>query len=353
VSRAEAEAYEHAPGLRYVSGAAPGIMRRRAGGGFVYLDPGGRRITDPEELERIRGLVIPPAWTDVWICRDHRGHLQATGRDARGRKQYRYHRRWRAHRDQNKFDRMAAFGTALPVIRRRVDRDLSRRGVTRDRALASIVLLLDRTLIRVGNEEYARANRSFGLSTLRDDHVEVDGSRLRFCFRGKGGKEHEVELRDPRLARLVQRMQDLPGHHLFQFVDDEGVAHEIDSEDVNVYLREIGGDGFSAKDFRTWGATAHVTEQLLDAGPASDRADAESNVVAAVRSAAERLGNTPAIVRNSYLHPVIPMAYAEGRLGELWDGAREGVRRRPKQLSPEEAVLLQVLATEEKRSRAA
>jgi DNA topoisomerase-1 len=353
VVEAAPEAERHAPGLRYVSGGAPRITRRRAGRGFVYVDPDGRRIDDPEELERIRGLVIPPAWTDVWICRDRRGHLQATGRDARGRKQYRYHPRWRAHRDQDKFDRMAAFGMALPGIRRRVDRDLAQRGVTRERALASIVLLLDRTLIRVGNEEYARANRSYGLSTLLDDHVDVEGARLRFCFRGKGGKEHEVELRDTRLARLVKRMQDLPGHHLFQFVDDAGTAHAIDSEDVNRYLREIGGDGFSAKDFRTWGATAHVTDELLDAGPASDRADAESNVVAAIRSAADRLGNTAAVIRNSYLHPVIATAYVEGTLGSLWDEARGRVRRRPKQLSPEEAILLQVLRTEQERSRAA
>jgi DNA topoisomerase-1 len=348
-----ADADEHAAGLRYVSGWTPGITRRRSGRGFVYLDAEGRRISEPDELERIRALVIPPAWTDVWICGDHRGHLQATGRDARGRKQYRYHPRWRAHRDQNKFDRMSAFGAALPGIRRSVDRDLGRRGLTRDRALASMVLLLDRTLIRVGNEEYARANRSYGLSTLLDDHVAVEGTLLRFCFRGKGGKEHEVELRDPRLARLVRRMQDLPGHHLFQFVDDEGTVNAIDSEDVNRYLREIGGEGFSAKDFRTWGATAHVTDRLLEAGTAKTRPKAESNVVAAVRSAADRLGNTAAVVRNSYLHPVIPTAYLEGTLVKLWDEARGRVRRHPKNLSPEEAIMLQILTSQEARRRAA
>ena len=337
-------------GLRYVSDLAPGIRRRRAGRGFAYSDPRGRRVTDARELDRIRNLVIPPAWTDVWICTDPHGHLQATGRDARGRKQYRYHARWRAFRDETKFARLAGFAKSLPAIRRRTARDLRRHGIPRERALAAVVDLLDRTLIRVGNEEYARENRSFGLTTLRDRHVEVDGASLRFTFRGKGGKEHVVDIHDRSLARLLGRMQDLPGQHLFQYLNGDGSAHPICSDDVNEYLREAAGDEYSAKDYRTWGATAHVADELIAAGPAPSVKKAEANVADAIRSAAERLGNTPRVTRLSYVHPLVIDAYVDGTLADRWErasrAARSGRGGSRSGLSDSEAILRRVLENE-------
>jgi len=344
------------PGLRYVADTAPGIRRRRAGRGFVYRLPDGSHVTDDRDLRRIRAIAVPPAWTDVWICRDARGHMQATGRDARGRKQYRYHAEWRAFRDETKFGRMARFGAALPVIRRRVAKDLSGRGLCRERALAAVVDLLDQTLIRVGNEEYARQNGSYGLTTLRDDHVEVNGTSLRFSFQAKSGRERVVDVRDRRLAALVKRMQDLPGHRLFRYLDDSEAPQEIDSGDVNAYLREVGGGDFSAKDFRTWGATAHVVERLLDAGPPPARAaqaEAEANVNDAIRTAAVRLGNTQAVTRRSYVHPLVVDAYRDGRLQAAAARLRAARRRRPAGLDEEEAVLLALLRSEARRARAA
>jgi DNA topoisomerase-1 len=249
------EATAEEAGLRYVSDAMPGIRRRRAGRGFTYAGTDGRRLTDRRVLARIRALAIPPAWTDVWICPIARGHLQATGRDARGRKQYRYHARWREVRDEAKYGRMVAFGQALPRIRRRVEADLALPGLPRERVLAAVVRLLEKTAVRVGNEEYARENRSFGLTTLRNRHAEVGTSRIRFRFRGKGGKETEVELNDRRLARIVARCQELPGQALFTYLDEDGEPRTVDSADVNEYLREISGEEFTAKDFRTWAGT--------------------------------------------------------------------------------------------------
>ena len=251
-------------GLRYVSDTMPGVRRRRAGKGFSYIDTNGRRIADPERIAWFNGLAIPPAWTDVWISPIKRGHIQATGRDARGRKQYRYHPRWREVRDEAKYGRLIEFARALPAIRRRADRDLRRRGLPREKVLALVVRLLEATLIRVGNEEYARENRSFGLSTLRDRHVKGNGSNLRFSFKGKSGKEHDVPISDRRLARLVKQCQEMPGQELFQYVDDDGRRQSIDSGDVNDYLRAISGQDFTAKDFRTWAGTVAASMALQD-----------------------------------------------------------------------------------------
>lgn len=324
-------------GLRYVSDEAPGIRRRRCGRGFTYLDLGGERISDPEERRRLKELVIPPAWTEVWICPRPDGHLQATGHDEAGRKQYLYHPRWREMRDAAKFERLLPFGRALPGLRERVDRDLRRRGLPRERVLAATVRLLDQTLLRVGNPEYARDNGSFGLTTLEDDHVEVSTRSIRFAFPGKGGKEMEVELRDRRLARLVARCQELPGQALFQYEDEEGEPRRVDSEDVNDYLEEATGEDFTAKDFRTWGASVLVALALREAGPAGSDSAAERQVLAAIDGAADALGNTRAVCRDSYVHPAVPEAYVEGWLFDL------GPVRKRRGLEEGEPLLLAVL----------
>jgi DNA topoisomerase-1 len=342
-------------GLRYVTDAEPGIRRRRAGRGFSYTDSDGRRITDRKLLARLKSLAIPPAWTDVWICPSPRGHLQATGRDARGRKQYRYHPRWHAARDEVKYERMIAFGQALPAIRRRVDRDLGLSGLPRERVLAAVVRLLEKTRVRVGNEEYARENRSFGLTTLRNHHASVGESRIRFRFRGKAGKEHDVELSDRRLARIVARCQDLPGQALFTYLDTDGEPRSIGSADVNDYLREITGEDFTAKDFRTWSGTVLAAWALSELEEFDSEAQAKKNVVRAVEAVAEHLGNTPAISRKSYVHPEVIDAYLDG------DVVRDARRRAEKRLSeslqeltPEEAAVLGLLrnrlANEEARA---
>jgi DNA topoisomerase-1 len=304
-------------GLRYVSDAMPGLRRRRAGTGFTYLDSSGRRITDRATLARIRSLAVPPAYTDVWISLHPNGHIQATGRDARGRKQYRYHPRWREVRDENKFGRMLAFSKALPLIRDRVEQDLSRPGLPREKVLAAVVRLLELTGIRVGNDEYARTNQSFGLTTLRDDHVEVSGSTMRFEFRGKSGKLHQVSLSDRRLARIVARCQALPGEELFQYVDDEGVHQTIGSSDVNGYLRAITGEDFTAKDFRTWSGTLLAAAALEDLGPAPSEREAKSTIVAAIDRVAERLNNTRTVCRKYYVHPAVFDAYLAGTLLQM------------------------------------
>lgn len=303
-----------AAGLRYTPHDGPGITRRRAGKGWSYLDPDGAVIRDSEQLERIRGIVIPPAWTEVWINPNPRGHIQATGRDARGRKQYRYHPKWRASRDETKFSRMAAFGAALPGIRERVAADLNRSGLPREKSLAVVVRLLDASLIRVGNAEYARDNASYGLTTLRDKHVDVEGTTIHFTFRGKSGKLHEVDVRDRRVAGLVKRMQDLPGQHLFQYLDDEGEAQAIDSDDVNAYLHDISGAGFTAKDFRTWAGTVLAARSLRDLGPFENETAMKANIVTAVDAVAARLGNTRAVCRSSYIHPAVLLGYEQGEL---------------------------------------
>jgi DNA topoisomerase-1 len=329
-----------AAGLRYVSDDRPGITRRRSGRGFTYVEPDGAPIRDRRERARIAAIAIPPAWEQVWICPNPRGHILATGRDARGRKQYRYHADWRAHRDSSKFDRMAAFAGALPGIRARLEDDLTLRGLPREKVLAAVLALIDRTLIRVGNEEYARENGSFGATTLRDEHVAIVRGELRLSFRGKAGKEHEVALHDPRLNRVVRRCQELPGEHLFGYVDDEGRPRAIDSGDVNDYLREVAGEEITVKDFRTWGGSVLCHQLLCDAGPAASEAEGKRMVVAAIKVVAAQLGNTPAVCRSSYVYPAVIDAYLAGSLDSAVDadGASEGGLR------PEELALRAFLA---------
>jgi len=313
-ARAGPRPFGEAVRLRYSSDTQSGISRRRAGRGFTYVAPDGSRIHDPEALARIRGLAVPPAWTDVWICADPTGHLQATGRDARRRKQYRYHPTYRRRRERAKFDRLAEFGRALPRIRRRVDADLGQQGLPRSKVLAAITRLLELSLIRVGNEEYARLNRSFGLTTLRGRHVRVDGRSLRFRFPGKSGRVVEVGIADRRLARIIDRCQELPGQDLFRYIGEDDEAHPIASEDVNDYLREISGLDVTAKTFRTWAATVLACRALRSVEKPDMRHPARRQVVAAMRDVAGRLGNTPAVVRQSYVHPAVLDAFLDGSL---------------------------------------
>ena len=301
-----------AAGLRYVTDASPGIRRQRRGRGFAYTRPDGAPLRDRAELDRIRKLVIPPRWTDVWICPSPVGHLQVTARDARGRKQYRYHTRYRAVRDETKFGRMVEFSEMLPAIRERVERDISLTTLSREKVLATVVWLLEKTLIRVGSDEYARDNGSFGLTTLRRRHVEVNGATLRFEFRGKSGVPHSVALTDRRIARIVQRCQELPGQELFQYLDDDGRRQSVDAGDINQYLREIAGRQVTAKDFRTWAGTMLAAAALRDIGPFSAEKEANANIVRAIDQVAKRLGNTRAVCRKYYVHPALLEAYLDG-----------------------------------------
>jgi len=310
-----------AAGLRHVSDHDPGITRRKSGTGFSYRKPDGGPI-DEAALDRIRKLAIPPAWTDVWICPDPRGHIQATGRDQKGRKQYRYHDRWRQVRDENKYDRLIAFGRALPRLRAKVKKDLTQRGLHRDKVLAAVVRLMEITLIRVGNPEYARANKSFGLTTLRDKHARIRGANAVFEFRGKSGKMHKTGIHDRRLARIVKACQDLPGQRLFQYLDDEGEQRAVESADVNAYLRDAMGEDFSAKDFRTWAGTVNAARALAMAPDCASAAEAKRNVNTCVKAVAGLLGNTAAVCRSAYIHPVVLQAYADGTLP--FKGASEG-----------------------------
>jgi DNA topoisomerase-1 len=331
-------------GLRYVSDEKPGITRKGAGKGFTYTGPDGKKITDKETLARIKSLAVPPAWTDVWISPHERGHIQATGRDEKGRKQYRYHARWHEVRDETKFTRMIAFGKALPEIRERVEKDMARPGMPREKVLATVVRLLETTLIRVGNEEYARENRSFGLTTMRNRHVEVDGSEVRFHFKGKSGRTHDVSIRDRRVAAVIRRSQDLPGQELFAYEDDDGEMQTIDSAGVNDYLREISGEDFTAKDFRTWAGTVLACVALQEMEEVDSEAAAKKNVVQAIESVASRLGNTPAVCRKGYVHPAIIESYLDGTLLEnVRDQAREELAEDLAGLPPEEAAVLVLL----------
>ena len=333
-----------AAGLRYVHDDRPGITRKRSGKGWSYLDPDGKRITDKEERARINALAIPPAYTDVWICPHPRGHIQATGRDARGRKQYRYHPKWREVRDETKYNRMVAFGEALPLIRERTDEDLRRHGLPREKVLAAVIRLLESTLIRVGNEEYARTNESFGLTTMQDEHVDVTSSGMRFHFRGKSGIEHAVQLSDRRLATIVGRCQDLPGQELFQYLDDDDHQHTIDSSDVNDYLREITGQEFTAKDFRTWAGTVLATRALQEFGTVDTEAEAKKNIVQAIEAVAARLGNTATICRKCYVHPTVLEAYSDGSMLETAkQRAEDEMDKALPDLPPEEAAVLVLL----------
>ena len=301
-------------GLGYTTDATPGIRRARHGSAFRYFRPDGRRLTSAEDLARIRSLVIPPAWESVWICTDPRGHLQATGRDARGRKQYRYHPKWREVRDETKYDRMIGFAQALPAIRQLTARDLKRSGIPREKVLATVVQLLEKTLIRVGNDEYARQNQSFGLTTLRDAHVAVRGGRVRFAFKGKSGIEHEIDLDDRRLARIVRACRDIPGQELFQFYGEDGRRQVVGSADVNAYLKAITGEDYTSKDFRTWAGTVHAAAMLRELTTFRSATEARRNIVRAVESVASRLGNTKAVSRKCYIHPAVFDSYMDGSM---------------------------------------
>ena len=329
-------------GLVYVSDSEPGITRRRAGKGFSYRDPDGKAVKDRETLDRIRSLAIPPAYTDVWICADPNGHIQATGRDARGRKQYRYHPRFREARDSTKYERMLDFAAALPALRARVDEDMSRRGMPREKVLATVVHLLETTMIRVGNADYAKQNKSHGLTTLIDRHVKVDGAQIRFRFKGKSGKEWDLGIRDRRVARIVKASQDLPGQHLFQYLDDEGERRSVTSGDVNAYLREISGTDITAKDFRTWTGTVLAALALAEYEKADSQAAAKRNVREAIEQVSARLGNTPTICRKCYVHPQVIDSYLSDELAlEIGEEIAEELDKPA--LRPEERQVLEFL----------
>jgi DNA topoisomerase-1 len=338
-AEADARHAAHSADLTYTSDSKPGIRRNRAGRGFSYRDASGKIVRSAVDLARIQSLVIPPAWTDVWICSSANGHLQATGRDVRGRKQYKYHARWRRIRDETKFDRLASFGAMLPRIRRKINRDLRLPGISRSKVLAMVVRLLETTLIRVGNEEYARTNGSYGLTTFKNRHVHIQGKNLRFRFRGKSGKDHIVNLTNRRLAQLVKRCQDLPGHDLFEYLDESGTARDLSSADVNDYLREISGNDFTAKDFRTWAGSLLATEFISD-----DKHPSRGRLVRIVKKVAERLGNTPAVCRKSYIHPMILEGAANGSLVRRMHRVNTPVSRRMlRGLRDGEVSLLQLL----------
>jgi DNA topoisomerase-1 len=341
--RPEGAEAARAAGLRYVSDARPGITRRRAGRHFGYRAPDGSPIRDPEALRRIKSLAIPPAWEAVWICPDPRGHIQASGRDAKGRKQYRYHPRWQAVRDETKYDRMLAFSQALPQIRERIRHDLSRPGLSRERVLATVVELLETTFIRVGNEEYAKQNRSYGLTTLRSRHVDVEGTTLHFHFRGKSGKEWRVRVQDRRLAAVLKRLQELPGQELFQWVDQDGQRHSVTSGDVNDYLREITGQDFTAKDFRTWAGTLLAFLELRSSESCEGVTQAKRNVSAAIKRVAERLGNTPAVCRKAYVHPRVLECYLDPTARPALLECTVEEQAVPAGLQPDEALVLRFL----------
>jgi DNA topoisomerase-1 len=333
-----------AAGLRYITDARPGIQRKRSGKSFRYLDASGAPVRDKETLARIKSLVIPPAWQQVWISPTPDGHLQATGRDAKGRKQSRYHPRWREVRDETKYERMMLFGRMLPAIREHVDRDLALAGMPRPRILATIVRLMETTFIRIGNEEYARGNHSYGLTTMRNKHVAVTGSTVHFEFNGKSGVAHSIDLSDRRLARIVKQCRDLPGYELFQYVDENGERHSIDSADVNDYLREIAGDYFTAKDFRTWAGTVLAAAMLREFEPFDSETQAKKNVVEAIKAVAKRLGNTPSVCRKCYVHPAVIDSYLGGRMMQTLEGeVKKEMDEDPPGLREEELALMKLL----------
>ncbi len=342
---ADPVATARAAGLRYVTDAAPGIRRQStSGGGFRYVGIDGRAIRKVAEVQRIARIAIPPAWVDVWICPLVSGHIQATGRDARGRKQYRYHERWRQVRDESKYERMVVFGAALPKIRRRVKKDLAVPGLPREKVLATVVQLLERTFIRIGNEEYAKENKSFGLTTMRNRHVKVKGHTVHFQFRGKSGVEHEIDVTDPRVAKILKKLQDLPGQEMFQYVDDDGEVRNVTSQDVNDYLREITGEEFTAKDFRTWAGTVMASMALKAVEPFENKTQAKKNVTAAVTAVAKMLGNTPAVCRKCYVHPAVLESYLDGNLIEgLKQKTEKTLEESLDNLRSEEVVVLEFL----------
>lgn len=326
--------------LRYVNDEEPGIRRKRWGRGFAYFDPQGKHIKDPELRARFEALAIPPAWRDVWICTDERCHIQVTGRDDRGRKQYIYHPRWQEVRQQNKFNRMVLLGEALPALREQVDQDLRKHGIPRERVVAAVVRLLQETLIRVGNTEYARTNSSYGLTTLQMRHVALGTNTIHFEFQGKRGKEHTVDVTDPRAARVMRYCQELPGQELFQYVDDHGTRHTVESADVNEYVRTATGSDFTAKDFRTWGGTVRAVRALHELGPAADEQEQKEKVGEMFERVSSMLGNTRAVCREYYVHPQVVEAYREGAFEELWEAAPV---TEDSWLHPEEQITLHIL----------
>lgn len=330
-------------GLTYVSDSEPGIRRRRRGKGFSYIGADGKHIKDSATRERIKSLVIPPAWTEVWIAPDPDGHIQATGRDALGRKQYIYHPEWESVRNEMKFNRTIAFGESLSSIREQCEKDLRRKGLPYEKVVGAVIYLLDRTLIRVGNKSYAKANESFGLTTLRDRHVDFTGTRCTFAFNGKSGKQHTIELDDARLARIVRRCRDVPGYDLFQYYDENDRPRAIESSDVNAYLQQVTGRDFTAKDFRTWGGSVQAAVYLSQLSDAETEKEKDKQVVEMVKSVAERLGNTPAVCRGYYIHPAIIEAHQDGTLREIFEA---GLEHNPlPHLDPEEMALLHFFST--------
>lgn len=340
-------------GLIYVSDGVPGITRVRSGDAFEYRFPNGQPVSDEATLERIRSLAIPPAYERVWICLLSDGHLQATGRDARGRKQYRYHPRFRETRDANKFDRMVEFGSALPRIHERVESDLRKRGLPREKVLAAVVHLLERSMIRVGNDEYAKDNKSYGLTTIRNRHVRVEGSEIRFRFSGKSNVKHEVTLQDRRLARLVAQLQELPGQELFGYVDESGNVRDVTSNDVNAYLKEIAGGEFTAKDFRTWAGTVLALSALACEETPGTAKEAKRTVAAVVKEVARQLGNTPAVCRKCYVHPAVLEEFGSGRLREILAGKRGGPEQVAEAVQCAEEAVLKLLRRHRKEIRQA
>ncbi len=343
VAQDPAEVAEEA-GLRYVSDEQPGYTRKAKGDNFEYFDTDGKPIRDETRLLRIRRIAIPPAYKDVWICPMPNGHIQATGRDARGRKQYRYHERWREARDENKYDRILVFGQALPKIRRQVNKDMGLRELPRNKVLATVVHLLGRTFIRIGNEEYARENQSFGLTTMRNRHVDVKGAKLTFSFKGKSGVKHEIDVSDRRLANIIRKLQDLPGQDVFQYEDETGEVRNVDSQDVNDYLQEITGEDFTAKDFRTWAGTVLTAMALNSQGPVENEAQAKKNIKDAITAVAKILGNTPTVCRKCYVHPVVLESYLDGDMIEgLRQKTEEALAEKLEDLRAEEAAVMSFL----------
>jgi DNA topoisomerase-1 len=331
-------------GLRYSSDEQPGIRREFKRGQPLYFHPDGSRVKDQPALLRIKRLAVPPAWTDVWICPTENGHIQAVGRDAKGRKQYRYHDDWRKHRDENKFGRMMAFAKALPRIRKQVARDLKRPGMPREKVLATVVALLESTLIRVGNDEYAKRNGSFGLTTLRNRHAKVAGAKVDFAFKGKSGVKHEISVRDPQLAKVIRKCQDMPGQELFAYEDESGATRDVTSQDVNDYLRTIAGEDFTAKDFRTWAGTVLAAIALREFQAFTHQKEAKKNVVTAIESVAKMLGNTPAVCRKCYVHPAVLEAYMTGEtVAAIEQQAARKLNESLAKLRPEEAAVLVLL----------
>ncbi len=333
-----------AAGLRWVSDETPGISRKKHGAKFEYFEANGKKVTDADTILRIRALAIPPAWTDVWICPHSNGHIQAVGRDARHRKQYRYHAKWREVRDETKYGRMMDFAKALPHLRSITAKHLKRRGLPREKVLAAVVRIMEKTLIRVGNDEYAKANESFGLTTLRDKHAKIKGAKVVFDFKGKSGIKHEIDFEDKRLADIVQKCQDLPGYELFQYLDENGEVKDIGSSDVNDYIREITGQDFTAKDFRTWAGTVLAARALQEVEAFDSKAAAKRNIKRAIETVAKKLGNTVTVCRKCYVHPAVVDSYLDGTLANnLSRKAAKTLARSNGKLPPEEAAILGLL----------